>query len=329
MLGIGRREFIAQLGSTAAWSLAARAQQRAMPTVGFLGSASLERLSPYVAKLRQGLSETGFAEGRNVAIDYRWADNDNDRLQRLATELVRARPSAIVAPSLAAVLAARAATANIPIVFYTAVNPVDLGLVQSFNRPGGSLTGGIGLGTELGAKRVEILHELVPTARSVALLVNATTPALAEPTIKDVQMGARTLGLELHILLASTDQEIDAAFAKLIELRAGGLVIEADNFFNSRSRQLAALALRHAIPAIYQYREFAVAGGLMAYGGSLTDAYHLLGIYTGRILKGEKPADLPVQQATKVELIINLGTAMALGITVPLALRARADEVIE
>jgi putative ABC transport system substrate-binding protein len=324
-----RREFAAAFaGTTAAWPLAAPAQT-VMPTVGFLGSASLEGLSPYLAKLRQGLGETGFAEGRNVAIDYRWADNDNDRLQMLAAELVRARVSVIVAPSFPAALAARAATADIPIVFYTGLNPVDLGLVQSFNRPGGNLTGVVGLGIELGAKRLELLHELIPTARSIALLVNATTAAIAEPTIKDVQAGARTLGLELHILLASSEQEIDADFAKLVELRAGGLVIGADNLFNGRSRQLAALALRHAIPTVYQYREFAVAGGLMAYGGSLTDAYRLVGIYAGRILKGEKAAELPIQQSTTAELIVNLKTAQALGLTVPLLLRGRADEVIE
>jgi putative ABC transport system substrate-binding protein len=324
-----RRELATGLAGVAlTWPLAALAQT-ARPTVGFLGSTSLEGFSPYLAKLRQGLSETGFTEGRNVAIELRWADNDNDRLQALAVELVRARVNVIVAPSLPAALAARAATADIPIVFYTGVNPVELGLVQSFNRPGGNLTGVVGLGTELGAKRVELLHELVPMARSIALLVNATTAAIAEPTIKDVRAGARTLGIELHILLASTEQEIDAAFSKLIELRASGLVIGADNLFNSRSQQLAALALRHAIPAVYQYREFAVAGGLMAYGGSLTDAYHLIGTYAGRILKGEKPAELPIQQSTTVELIVNLKTAAALGLTVPLLLRGRADEVVE
>jgi putative ABC transport system substrate-binding protein len=209
------------------------------------------------------------------------------------------------------------------------VNPVDFGLVASFNRPGGNLTGVTGLGIELSAKRVELLHDLIPTASTIALLVSATDPAVAEPIIKDVRAGARILGLELHILNASTDQEIEEAFASVVRLGAHGLVIGADNFFNSRSKQLAAIALRHAIPTVYQYREFVAAGGLMSYGGSLAEAYRLIGSYTGRILKGEKPADLPVQQSTKADLIVSLRTAKALGLTVPLMLRGRADEVIE
>ena len=326
MVGIGRREFITLLGGAAAWPLAAPAQQPAMPVVGFLSNGSLEGFSPYLATFRQGLGEAGFVDGRNVAIEYRWADNDNERLQGMAADLLRARASVIVAPTLPAALAMKSATASVPIVFYTGANPVDFGLVSSFNRPGGNLTGVSGLGTELGAKRIELLHDLIPTARTIALLVNSANPTLAERLIKDVQAGARILGLKLYVLNASTEQEIDEAFARL---RADGLVIEADNYFNSRSRQLAALALRHAIPAIYQYREFAAAGGLMSYGGSLTDAYRMIGGYTGRILKGEKPAELPIQQSTKIDPIVNLKTARAFGITVPLTLRGRADEVIE
>jgi putative ABC transport system substrate-binding protein len=328
MLGIRRRDFISVIGGAVAWPIAAHAQQPAMPVVGFLSSASLEGLSPYLATFRQGLGETGFVEGRNVAIESRWSDNDN-QLQRMAAELVRAPADVIVAPSLAAALAAKSATTTIPIVFYTGLNPVNLGLVASFNRPGGNVTGIISLGIDLASKRVEVLHDLIPTARTIAVLVNPATSALAESSIRNVQASARTLGLAVHVLNASTEQELDEAFASVVRLRAEGLVIGADNFFNSRSKELAALALRHAIPAIYQYREFAAAGGLMSYGGSLTDGYRMIGIYGGRILKGEKAAELPVQQATKIELIINLKTAKALGITVPLTLRGRADEVIE
>jgi putative ABC transport system substrate-binding protein len=264
-----------------------------------------------------------------VTIEYGWTNNDNDRLQALAVEFSRRQATVIVAPSIAAALAAKSATAIIPIVFYTGADPVNLGLVTSFNRPGGNLTGVTGLGNELERKRLELLHELVPTATSFALLVNAANPVLAEPTTREVQTAAQMLGLQLHVLNASTEREIDAAFARLTELHASGLVIGADNFFNSRSEQLAALALRHVVPAIYQYHKFAAAGGVMSYGGSITEAYRLVGVYTGRILRGEKPADLPVQQATKVELILNLKTAKAFGLTVPLPLLSRANEVIE
>jgi putative tryptophan/tyrosine transport system substrate-binding protein len=235
----------------------------------------------------------------------------------------------IVAGGTPALLAARAATTTIPIIFSTTVDPVEAGFVASLNRPGGNLTGWTILNVELGPKQLEWLHELVPTASSIALLVNAANPVLAEPTTENVQAAARTLGLQLHVLNASTDQEIDVAFATLVQLHAGGLVIGPDNFFNSRSEQLAALALRHRIPAIYQYHEFAAAGGVMSYGGNLTDAYRLVGAYSGRVLKGEKPGDLPVQQPTKIGLAINLKTAKALGLSVPPTLLARADEVIE
>jgi putative ABC transport system substrate-binding protein len=291
---------IAGLGGAAAWPIAARAQQGKMPVIGFLSNVPLDGLAPYLAAFHQGIKENGFIEGRNVTIEYSWANNENDRLAELAVEFSRRQTAVIVAPSIAAALAARSATAFIPIVFYTGADPVNLGLVNSFNRPNGNLTGVTGLGHELDRKRLELLHELIPTATSFALLVNAANPVLAEPTIREAQAAARTLGLQLHVLNASTERDIDTAFARLTELHTSGLVIGADNFFNSRSEQLAALALRHAVPTIYQYHKFAAAGGVMSYGASITEAYQLVGVYTGRILKGEKPAELPVQQATKV-----------------------------
>jgi putative ABC transport system substrate-binding protein len=278
----------------------------------------------------EGLSETGYAEGRNLAIEYRWADGQNDRLPGLAADLVQRRATVIAAPGGApAALAAKAATTTIPIVFLVAVDPVAAGLVASLNRPGGNLTGVSTLNVEMGPKRLELLHGLVPTATGVAVLVNPTNPANTETILRDMQAAARTLGLKLHVFHASTERDFDTAFASLVRLQLGGLVIGTDGFLKSRSEQLAALALRHAVPAIFQYREFAAAGGLMSYGSSFSDSYRQVGIYTGRILKGEKPADLPVQQAVKAELIINLKTAKALGITVPLPLSGRADELIE
>jgi putative ABC transport system substrate-binding protein len=325
-----RRDFITLVGgAAAAWPLAAQAQQLVLPVVGFLSSASLNGLAPYVSAFRQGVHETGLVEGRNVTIEYSWADNENDRLRALAAEFVRRQTTVIVAPSIAAAVAAKSATPTIPIVFYTGADPVHLGLVSSLNRPSGNLTGVTGLGSELEPKLLELLRELVPTATVFVLLVNRTNPILAEPTIRTVQAVADSLGLRLHVLDASTERDIDTAFERLAELQAGGLVIGADNFFNSRSEQLAALALRYAVPTVYQYHAFAAAGGVMSYGGSLGEAHRLVGVYAGRILKGEKPADLPVQQATKVELVINLKTAKTLGLTVPLTLLGRADEVIE
>jgi putative tryptophan/tyrosine transport system substrate-binding protein len=328
---IRRREFILTLsGAAAAWPLAARAQQAAMPVIGFLSAEWPDLFADRLRVFHGGLSETGYVEGRNVGVEYRWAEGRNDRLPALAADLVRRQVTVIVtAGSTPATLAARAATTTIPIVFYLGADPVEVGLVTSLSRPGGNLTGVVTLNVEVGAKRLELLHELAPTATIVALLLNPTSPTLTETLSRDPQAAARKLGLQLHVLHASSEHEFDTAFATLVQLRAGGLVIGADALFNSRSEQLAALTVRHAVPAIYQYREFVSAGGLMSYGTTVVDTYRPLGVYTGRILKGEKPAELPVQQATRLELIINMKTARALGLTVPLPLIGRADEVIE
>jgi putative ABC transport system substrate-binding protein len=325
-----RREFIVFFGGAfAAWPRAARAQQRAMPMVGYLNFGSADKSARFVAAFRSGLSETGHVEGRNVNIEYRWADGQNDRLPEMAADLVRRQVTVIATTGTPAALAAAAATTTIPIVVTVASDPVAGGLVPALNRPGGNITGVTTLNVEVGPKRLELLHQVIPTASSAALLVNPTNPILAEILARDTQAAARTLGLQLHVLHASTAGEIDAAFAALLQLQASGLVIGADLFFNSRSEQLAALALHHSIPAVYQSHEFTAAGGLMSYGSSLVDALQLAGVYTGRVLNGEKPTDLPVQQSTKVELFINLKTAKALGLTVPLTLLGRADEVIE
>jgi putative ABC transport system substrate-binding protein len=326
-----RREFITLIGgAAAAWPLAARAQQQAMPVIGFLGNGSAAEFSALVGEFRRGLSETGHVEGKNLVIEYRWAEGRYDRLPALADDLARRKVAVIATPSGApAALAARAATTTIPIVALIAVDPVEAGLARSLNHPGGNLTGVSTLNVEVGPKRLQILHELLPAATRFALLVNPTNRANTEATTRELQAAAHTLGLDLHVLHASTDRELDAAFASLAELRAGGLVIGTDGFLISRSAQLAALAMRHAVPAIFQYREFAAAGGLMSYGSSFSDSYYQVGVYTGRILNGEKAADLPIVQATKVELIINLKTARALDIRVPLSLLGRADEVIE
>jgi putative ABC transport system substrate-binding protein len=323
-----RRQFITFLaGAAAVSSLAARAQQPTMPVIGFLNSSSADLTARLVRAFHQGLSETGFVEGKNVAIEYRWADGQNDRLPALAADLVRRQVTVIAATGPAA-LPAKAATTIIPIVFEGGFDPVGMGLVASLNRPGGNVTGVTSLGVEVGPKRLELLHELIPTASNIALLVNPIGPN-AESDSKTMSAAARTLGLQLQVLNASTERELDIVFATLVERRAGALVIGPDAFFSNRPEQLAALALRHAVPTVYQYREFAAAGGLMSYGSTVTDSLRLLGVYTGRVLRGEKPADLPVQRATKVELIINLKTAQTLGITIPLALLTRADELIE
>jgi len=325
---VNRREFIALLAG-AAVPLAARAQQPAMPVVGFLGGGSPDTDANRVRALRQGLSELGHIEGRNVAIDYRWAEGQFDRFPALAADLVRRQVNAITTlGGTSSAQAAKAATSSIPIVFQVAVDPVEFGLVTSLNRPGGNLTGVTILAVELGAKLLELGHELVPTATVMALLVNPIS-LFAETLSRDALAAAHTLGLQCHILQASSEREFDAVFASLVQLRAGALVISADTLFTNRSEQLAALALRHAVPAIYSTREFAVAGGLIGYGPSIADAWRLTGVYAGRILNGEKPADMPVQQVTKVELVINLKTANALGLDIPASLLARADEVIE
>jgi putative tryptophan/tyrosine transport system substrate-binding protein len=326
---IERRKFVAGLGgATVVWSLAARAQQPAMPVIGFLRNTAATGYNPIVTAFVRGLKEAGFVDGQNVAIEYRWADNHNDRLPALATDLIRRQVTVVVAAGIPAALAAKAATSTIPIVFEIAADPVEVGLVASLNRPGGNLTGVTTLNVELAPKRLELLHEVVPTTRSIALLIDPASP-FTERLSTDTQTAASTLGLELHVLHASTERDFETVFESLVQMRAGALVINNDAFFLSRIEQLAALTVRHAVPTISAYREFTAAGGLMSYGGSLTDAYRLTGVYVGQILKGEKPADLPVQQATKVELFINLKTAKALGLTVPQSLIVAADEVID
>jgi ABC-type uncharacterized transport system substrate-binding protein len=325
---VKRREFITLLGGAAAWPVAARAQQPTMPVVGFLSSGSADLLADRVRAFRLGLSEIGHVEGRNIAIEYRWAEGENDRLSGLAADLVRRQVTVIAAAGGLSARAAKAATTTVPIVFWIEGDPVEVRLVASLNRPGGNLTGVTTLGAELGAKRLELLHEVIPTAIVIAVLVDPSTLTAATLS-KDLQAAARSLGLQLLVLHANSERDFATSFATLIQQRAGGLVIGPGPLFFSRSEELAALALRHGVPSIFQSREFAAAGGLMSYGGSATDSYRQVGAYTGRILKGEKPADLPVQQATKVDLLINLKTGKALGLEVPPTLLARADEVIE
>jgi ABC-type uncharacterized transport system substrate-binding protein len=327
-----RRQFITLLGgAAAAWPVTAGAQQTAMPVIGFMNSGSADALAHRWTAFRQGLSAAGYIADQNAKIESRFAEGHYDRLPGMAADLVRQQVNVIAATSTPAALAAKAATTVIPIVFETASDPVRLGLVASLNRPDGNVTGVTQLNVEVAPKLLELLHELVPTARVIALLVNPANPALAEPQSRAILSAASKFGVELHVLNASSEYEFDAVFANLIRLRAGGLVISTDTVFSADTviERLAALTLRHAVPAINQYREFAVAGGLMSYGSDNRESYRLAGVYTGRVLKGEKPADLPVQQATKVELYINLKTAKTLGITVPLPLSGRADELIE
>ena len=325
-----RRTFIAALGGAVAWPLAARAQQAAMPVIGFLNTTSPDGYTERLRALRQGLKDTGYVEGENVAIEYRWAENRSDRLAELAAELVRRRVAVIVATGASAsAFAAKAATTTIPIVFLAPEDPVRLGLVTSLARPGGNLTGiNLFIG-ELTAKRLELLRELVPAATRVAVLVNPVNAAITETTLRDVEPAARAMGLQIQVLNASTSREIDAAFATIVRERPDALFVGNDALFSARRVQLVLLAGRHGVPAIYWDREFAEAGGLMTYGSNIVDVYRQLGVYAGRILKGAKPADLPVVQSSKFELVINAQTARMLGLTVPATLLSTADEVIE
>jgi ABC-type uncharacterized transport system substrate-binding protein len=325
---IGRRKFLATLGGTASWPLAGRAQQAAMPMIGVLSGRSLDDSKEFVAAFGQGLNEAGLFEHRNVAIEYRWAENHVDRLPALAAELVQRQVAVILAVGgVPPTQAAKAATSTIPIVFIIGGDPVKLGLVASLNRPGGNVTGVTILSGALTAKRLELLRELRPQA-SVACLVNPSSPE-AETQLTDIREAVRTTGRDLRLLNVSNDHDLDTAFATLVREQIGGLLLANDAFFVGRREQIVALAARHAIPAIYFLREFAAAGGLMSYGNSLADAYHRVGISTGRILRGVKPADLPVEQAAKIELVLNQKTAKGLGLTFPITLLARADEVIE
>jgi putative ABC transport system substrate-binding protein len=326
---VKRRDFITLLGGAAAWPFAARAQQPAMPVIGFLSSAFPGRDAGRLHGFRKGLAEAGYVEGRNVAIEYRWAEDELDRLPALADDLAR-REIAVIATSghVLGALAAKAATRTIPIVFLTGSDPVAVGLVSSLSRPGGNLTGVTTLSVELEPKRLELLHEVVPKATTIGALVNPNNPN-AETQSRDIEATARTFGVKAYILNASTEDDFNAVFGRLDQLQAGGLVIASDGIFITHSERLAALAVRYGMPSIFQFRPFAAAGGLMSHGGSLFELYRQTGIYTARILKGEKPSDLPVQQVTRVELIINVKTGKALNLTIPPTLLARADEIIE
>ena len=323
-----RREFITLIGGAAAWPLAARAQQPAMPVIGYLDASSPGASASRAVIFRRGLAESGYIEGRNVTIDYRWAEGQYDRLPEMAAELVRRQVAVIVATPIPAAVAAKAATATIPIVFFVAGDPVKLGLVTGLARPGGNATGFNNFNAELGTKHLGLLRELLPTATRIGLMVNPTNPTV-EGLTKDVTAAALTIGMQIEVVRASSSNEIEASFATLVRNRVDALVVGADSFLFSRRLQLATWATRHAIPTVMTGREFAEAGGLISYGTSLTEAYLQLAVYAGRILKGAKPSELPVVQSTKFEFVINLPTARALGLEIPAALLARADEVIE
>ena len=324
-----RRDLIAALASAAiARPLVAFAQPSSAAVVGFLNTRGAGDDPQLLVAFRRGLAALGYIEGQNLAIEYRWADSHYDRLPALAAGLVRKNVAVIVANG-AAIQIAKKATATIPIVFVVGSDPVETGLVASLNKPGGNATGISILDVKLGAKRLELLHQLNPTKTGVAVLLNPDAPTRAKIILNDLTTAAKVLGLKLHVLNASTDRDLEAAFATVKQLEAGGMIIGGESFFNSRGKELGALSIRYSVPTIYQFRAFASAGGLVSYGTSLTEAYRLLGMYTGQVLRGEKPADLPVQLATKVEMIINLKTAKALGLSVPATLLATADEVIE
>jgi putative tryptophan/tyrosine transport system substrate-binding protein len=323
-----RRDFIAGLGGAVAWPLVVRAQQSPPPVIGFLVAARPETYAPIVAAVRQGLSEAGYVEGRNLAIEYRWGEDDYDRLPALAADLVRRQVAVIIAFGPPPAKAAKAATAIIPIVFATGGDPVKDGLVASISRPGGNATGVTSLTPALGAKRLELMHELVPKATAVGVLVNPNNP-ISKAQFQDLQETAHAIGQQFTVLNASTEHDLDMAFSTLLERGCGGLVVSGDPFFTAQRERIVALAARHAVPTIYQWREFAIAGGLVSYGPSLTDGYRRAGVYAGRILKGDKPADLPVEQPTRFEMVLNLKTAKTLGLEVPTSILLRADEVIE
>jgi putative tryptophan/tyrosine transport system substrate-binding protein len=324
-----RRDFIPLIGSMAAWPLAALAQQSQLPLIGFLGSDTPDQYSDRLLAFREGLKKAGYVESRNVAIEYRWARGSNDALPALAADLVGMRPAVLVASTTPSIFALKAATKTIPIVFFTAADPVALGLVTSLNRPGGNLTGTTALTLEVGTKWLQLLKETVPTATAFAVLVNPTSPTLAEAQTRDLRAAASTLGVQIHVLDASTDREFESVFAGAARLGAAGLVISSDSFFFAHIEKLAALASRHKLPAIFGFREYPKAGGLMSYGADLNDQHRTVGAYVGRILNGEKPGDLPVQQSVHVQLVVNLKAAKLLGLTMPSSLLLRADEIIE
>ena len=327
-----RREFLGILGGAAvvASPLTAHAQQSLKPTIGILGSTSSHVQANFLRAFHQGLSEAGYIEGRDAAVQYRWADDHNEKLPALAADLVRQQVNVIVAvASTPAAIAAKAATATIPIVFLSGSDPVAAGLVDNLARPGSNVTGVTSMNMELGPKRVELVRQFLPATNAIALLVNPTNPAITQPMSSDVRSAANAFGLQLHVLNATTEGDFDSVFSTMSNLQTGALIISPDALFISRNEQLAALTVRHSIPAIAQFRAFAQAGGLMSYGGSYTEGARQVGLYTGRILKGEKAANLPVQQMAKLELVINLKTAKSLGLAIPLSLLGRADEVIE